>query len=57
MAKIQSFLALQIPFYVAGMLPVRLISALKQNSVLLQSAAISLALGITMDIAMANSVG
>jgi putative peptidoglycan lipid II flippase len=48
-ASVQSLYILQLPFYVTGMLFVRLISALKANHVLMWGATISFSLNITLD--------
>src|SRR5262249_24965451 len=48
-AAVQSLYILQLPFYVAGMLFVRLISALKANHILMWRTLISFFINITMD--------
>lgn len=48
-ATVQSLYILQLPFYVTGVLFVRLISALKANHVLMWGTAISFAINITLD--------
>jgi len=48
-ASVQSMYMLQLPFYVTGMLFVRLISALKANHILMLGTMISFALNITLD--------
>jgi len=49
-ARIQAFFALQIPFYVAGILLVRLISSFKANNLLMWGALISLVINIIVNI-------
>ena len=48
-AAVQSLYILQLPFFVTGMLFVRLISALKANHVLMWGTTISFSLNITLD--------
>lgn len=48
-ARIQSCFALQIPFYVAGILVVRMISALRANHVLLGAALINLVVNVVLN--------
>ena len=48
-SQIQMFYALQIPFYILGILAVRLISSLKSNYILMYGAAISLPLNIALN--------
>ena len=48
-AKIQAFYALQIPFYVANILVVRLISALRANHILMWASAINLIVNIGLN--------
>jgi putative peptidoglycan lipid II flippase len=48
-ARIQAFFALQIPFYIAGILIVRLISSLKANNLLMWGALISVFLNIVLN--------
>jgi putative peptidoglycan lipid II flippase len=48
-AKIQAFYALQIPFYVANILVVRLISALRANHILMWGSAINLIMNIGLN--------
>ena len=48
-ASVQSLYILQLPFYVTGMLFVRLISALKANHILMWGTTISFTLNITLD--------
>ena len=48
-ASVQSLYTLQLPFYVTGMLFVRLISALKANHILMWGTVISFTLNITLD--------
>ena len=56
-ASVQSMYILQLPFYVTGMLFVRLISALKGNHVLMWGASISFILNIVMDYLLMNWIG
>lgn len=56
-ASVQSMYILQLPFYVTGMLFVRLISALKGNQVLMWGASISFLVNIVMDYLLMNSIG
>jgi putative peptidoglycan lipid II flippase len=48
-AHVQQFLALQIPFFMLGNLGVRLISALKRNSLLMRISAVNLVLNIVLN--------
>ena len=48
-ARIQSFYALQIPFYLAGIMVVRLISAMRANHILLWAAAINLTVNVVLN--------
>lgn len=48
-AQIQAFFALQIPFYVAGMLVVRLISAMRTNQILMYGSACNLVINIVLN--------
>jgi putative peptidoglycan lipid II flippase len=56
-AAVQSLYILQLPFYVTGMLFVRLISALKANHVLMWGATISFSLNITLDYVLMKWLG
>jgi putative peptidoglycan lipid II flippase len=56
-ARIQSFYALQIPFYLANVLATRLISSLLTNYLLMWSAAIYLAASITLDLLLIKPLG
>ena len=56
-AQIQSFYALQIPFYMANVLATRLISALLTNYLLMWSAAIYLVTGITLNLLLIKPLG
>jgi putative peptidoglycan lipid II flippase len=47
---VQAFLSLQIPFYILGQLGVRLISALKRNSVLMVIAGVNLTLNVIFNL-------
>ncbi len=56
-ALVQSFYVLQLPFYVTGMLYVRLLSALKANHVLMCGTVISFALNISLDYLLMKRLG
>jgi putative peptidoglycan lipid II flippase len=49
-ARVQAMLALQIPFYAAGLLHVRLLTALKRNDLVMISAAINLGLDVILNL-------
>jgi len=51
-SRVQIFYALQMPFYVWGMLFLRFISAVRRNDVLMYMAAINLALDIVLNLAL-----
>jgi putative peptidoglycan lipid II flippase len=56
-AQIQSFFALQIPFYLGNILITRMISALQGNIFLMGNAAISLILDIVLDLTFSKWIG
>jgi putative peptidoglycan lipid II flippase len=56
-AQIQSFFALQIPFYLGNILITRMISALQGNMFLMGNAAISLILDIILDLTFSKWIG
>ncbi|HKA21005.1 MAG TPA: murein biosynthesis integral membrane protein MurJ [Blastocatellia bacterium] len=56
-ASVQSMYILQLPFFVTGMLFVRLISALKANHVLMWGTTISFTLNITLNYLFMKSLG
>jgi putative peptidoglycan lipid II flippase len=56
-SSVQAFFAFQIPFYVAGMVIVRLISALRANHILMWGAIINLAVNIGLNIVFINFMG
>ncbi|MDZ8050458.1 MAG: murein biosynthesis integral membrane protein MurJ [Aulosira sp. ZfuVER01] len=56
-AQIQSCFALQIPFYVAGILVVRLISAVKANHILMYGSAINLIANISLNYIFMQKMG
>jgi putative peptidoglycan lipid II flippase len=56
-ARIQSFFALQIPFYVAGILLVRLISSLRANHILLWGATINLVINVVLNYLLMQWLG
>jgi putative peptidoglycan lipid II flippase len=56
-ARIQSFFALQIPFYVAGILLVRLISSFRANHFLLWGAIINLVINVSLNYLLMRWLG
>jgi putative peptidoglycan lipid II flippase len=56
-AQIQAYFALQIPFYIAGMLLVRLISAMRINQVLMWGSAGNLIINIALNYAFMQWLG
>ena len=56
-ASVQSLYILQLPFYVCGMLFVRLISAFKANHILMWGTAISFVLNISLDYLFMKRLG
>jgi putative peptidoglycan lipid II flippase len=48
-SQIQACFALQIPFYIAGMLVVRLVSAMKNNKILMWGSAVNLIVNISLN--------
>ena len=56
-APVQALFALQIPFYVASILVVRLISSMRANHLLMWGAAINLFVNIVLNIAFINLIG
>lgn len=56
-AQIQAFYALQIPFYVANILIVRLISALQANHILMWGAVINLTVNIVLNYIFMKTLG
>jgi putative peptidoglycan lipid II flippase len=56
-ASIQSLFALQIPFYVASIVVVRLISSLRANHILMWGAAINLVVNVTLNIVFIQFIG
>ena len=56
-APVQSLYMLQLPFYIAGMLFVRLLSALKANHLLMWGTCRSFALNITLDYVLMKWIG
>ena len=56
-APVQAYFAFQIPFYVAGMVVVRLISALRANHILMWGAAINLVVNIGFNILFIHYLG
>jgi putative peptidoglycan lipid II flippase len=55
--KVQALYSLQIPFYLLGILFVRLISALQKNIVLMWGAAISLPLDVILNFIFMRKIG
>jgi putative peptidoglycan lipid II flippase len=56
-ARVQSLYALQIPFYLLGILYARLLSSLGANRVLLWSTAISFPVNVILDVVLARFLG
>jgi putative peptidoglycan lipid II flippase len=56
-SRVQAFYALQIPFYVLGILVVRLISSLRANHVLMWGAILSLALDVALNLLLMPHLG
>ena len=56
-AQIQSFFALQIPFYTAGILVVRLILAMQINIIIMWGSACNLIINIVLDYVFAKWIG
>lgn len=56
-SRVQAMYALQIPFYAAGLLYVRMLTALKRNDLVMISAGISLALDIVLNLICMKFLG
>ncbi|MGA9774281.1 MAG: lipid II flippase MurJ [Blastocatellia bacterium] len=56
-APVQSLYMFQLPFYITGMLFVRLLSALKANYILMLGTCLSFALNIVLDYVLMNWIG
>jgi putative peptidoglycan lipid II flippase len=56
-SRVQTYLALQIPFYVLAMLGSRLLSALDSNQTVLRIGALALVLNVVLDYALMQSFG
>lgn len=56
-SQVQTMYALQIPFYAAGLLYVRMLTALKRNDLVMISAGISLALDIVLNLICMKYLG
>jgi putative peptidoglycan lipid II flippase len=56
-SSVQAFFAFQIPFYVAGMVIVRLISALRANHILMWGAVINLFVNVILNIVFIHFIG
>jgi len=56
-ARVQALFALQIPFFVAGILTVRLISSIRANDILLKGAAINLVVNIVLNYLFMKWIG
>jgi len=55
--RVQSFYALQIPFYLVSILVVRLISAVQRNRLLLWASAINLIINVTLNYVLMRWIG
>jgi putative peptidoglycan lipid II flippase len=56
-SHVQVFYAIQIPFYIGGMLFVRFLSSIKRNDVLMYSAALSLVLDVALNFLLMRFLG
>jgi putative peptidoglycan lipid II flippase len=56
-SRVQAFLSLQLPFYMLAQLGVRLISALKRNSVLMVIAGVNLVLNVIFNLILMRYAG
>lgn len=56
-AHVQRYYLLQVPFYVGGILVVRLLSALRANEVLMTAAALNLCLNFVLDLILIRHLG
>jgi putative peptidoglycan lipid II flippase len=56
-SRVQAFLSLQIPFYILANLGVRLISALKKNSVLMMIAGVNMVVNILLNLILMRYAG
>jgi putative peptidoglycan lipid II flippase len=56
-SKVQAFYAIQIPFYVCGMLFVRFLSAARRNELLMYGSAVSLLLDIGLNFELMKKLG
>jgi putative peptidoglycan lipid II flippase len=56
-SRVQAFLSLQIPFYILANLGVRLVSALKRNSVLMVICGINMVLNIIFNLILMRYIG
>lgn len=56
-SRVQAMYALQIPFYAAGMLYVRMLTAMRRNDLVMISAAINLALDIVLNLICMRFLG
>jgi putative peptidoglycan lipid II flippase len=56
-SRVQAFLSLQIPFYILANLGVRLVSALKRNSVLMVIAGVNMVLNIIFNLILMRYAG
>jgi putative peptidoglycan lipid II flippase len=56
-ARVQSFYALQIPFYIAGIMVVRVISSMQANQILLWGAAINLSVNVILNYLLMKWLG
>jgi putative peptidoglycan lipid II flippase len=56
-SQIQIYAALQIPFYIAAILGIRLITALQQNAVIMRISAVTFGVNIIADVLLARYLG
>ena len=56
-ARVQSFYAIQIPFYIAGIMVVRVISSMQANQILLWGAAINLSVNVILNYLLMQWLG
>jgi putative peptidoglycan lipid II flippase len=56
-SRVQAFLSLQIPFYILANLGVRLVSALKRNSVLMVIAGVNMVVNIVFNLILMRYAG
>jgi putative peptidoglycan lipid II flippase len=56
-ARVQALFALQIPFFVAGIVTVRVISSIRANDILLKAAAINLLVNVVLNYLFVKWIG